>query len=196
MSMWKAALLPAMALALMLSGTPAHAHKMRVFATAEGAQISGYAYFSADSRAMNSKMKVAGPDGVAVFEGSTDDNGQFAFRATRRMDHVITVEGGDGHMASFTVTAAELPASLPAAENQPVPQPAVPAVRDGDAADLRSFIDQSVARQIRPLREQLDAYQEKVWWHDVIGGIGYIVGVAGFFFGWANRKQRKEPPTS
>ncbi|MGE5475551.1 MAG: hypothetical protein ACM3Q1_02770 [Bacteroidales bacterium] len=196
MSPWKAALLPVVVLALMLSGAPAQAHKMRVFATAEGVQINGYAYFSADSRAMNSKMRIAGPDGVAVFEGSTDDNGQFAFQATRRMDHIITVEGGDGHMASFTVTAAELPASLPAAENQPAPPPSLPAVRDGDGADLRSFIDQSVARQIRPLREQLDAYQEKVWWHDVIGGIGYIVGVAGFAFGWANRRQRREPPAS
>lgn len=185
-------------LALVAAHTPALAHKMKVFASATGAEVSGYAYFNGDSRAVRTTVTVQGAEGTLVFAGQTDDQGRFSFQATRRMDHVITVDGGDGHAASFTITAAELPASLPAAAGAvaPVlsaPAPAALAPTDGEG-DLRAFIDQSIARQIRPLREQLDAYQEKIWWHDVIGGIGYIVGVAGLAFGWANRKPRRAKP--
>lgn len=185
------------ALALMAGNTPALAHKMKVFASATGSTVSGYAYFNADSRAMQTKVTVLGADGSTVYEGLTDDQGQFAFQATRRMDHVISVDGNDGHMASFTITAAELPDSLPpASSGNAVPTASAPASPSAQAdaiavsGDLRAFIDQSVSRQIRPLREQIDAYQEKIWWHDVIGGIGYIVGLAGLAFGWANRKPR------
>ncbi len=187
------ALAAALAVLTLLAGnTPASAHKMKVFATAEGAAISGYAYFSSGSRAMQAKVTATGADGIPVFEGVTDDQGQFAFPAVRRMDHVITVDGGDGHMATFTITAAELPESLPpAGPASATPAPVSTPPAEIAPNDLRAFIDQSIARQIRPLREQLDAYQEKIWWHDVIGGIGYIVGVAGFAFGWANRQQAR-----
>lgn len=185
---------------LLAGNSPALAHKMKVFASASGTAISGYAYFSGDSRAMQARVTAVGSDGGPVFEGLTDDQGQFGFQATRRMDHIISVDGNDGHVASFTITAAELPDSLPAviaggAAQSPAPAP-LPRT-DGnpaDSNDLRAFIDQSIARQIRPLREQIDAYQEKIWWHDVIGGIGYIVGLAGLAFGWANRRPRPSPP--
>ncbi|MCR6630589.1 MAG: hypothetical protein NVV74_11365 [Magnetospirillum sp.] len=179
----------AAALVAVLAAAPAWAHKMKVFATAEGSTVSGYAYFNADSRAIQSKVVVAGPDGSPVFEGATDEHGQFAFQATRRMDHIITVDGGDGHVASFTVTAAELPDNLPAG-TAAAPTP-LAATNGGaaPAADLHAAIEQAVVRQIRPLREQIDAYQEKIWWHDVLGGIGYIIGMAGLAFGLANRKR-------
>jgi nickel transport protein len=163
---------------------------MKVFASAAGATISGYAYFNGGARAMQTRVRVTDADGHPLFERLTDDAGQFSFQATQRMDHLIAVEGNDGHMASFRITAAELPASLPAPAAAPQakaePTPAGVAV----AGDLGVLIDQSIARQIRPLREQIDAYQEKIWWHDVIGGIGYIVGVAGLAYGWANRRPR------
>lgn len=186
------------AVALGTGSAPALAHKMKIFASATGATILGYAYFNADSRAVQTRVTVLGADGSTVFTGVTDDKGQFAVQATRRMDHHISVIGEDGHMATFTVTAAELPESLPPAEGSgaaPATAAAVPAATAAAAVgsdDLRNFIDQSVSRQLRPLREQIDAYQEKIWLHDVIGGIGYIVGVAGLAFGFANRRRRPQ----
>lgn len=188
-------------LPLLAGNTSALAHKMKVFAAATGTAISGYVYFNADSRAINSKVTVVGADGSLVFAGQTDTQGQFSFPATRRMDHVISVDGNDGHMAAFTVTAAELPDSLPAAPGKtaepatsaPGPSPSSAQAEGAVSGDLQVFIDQSMSRHIRPLREQIDAYQEKIWWHDVIGGIGYIVGLAGLAFGWANRQPRHKP---
>jgi nickel transport protein len=59
------------------------------------------------------------------------------------------------------------------------------------SADLAALIEQSVARQVRPLREQLDSYQETVRWHDVLGGIGYIIGLGGLAYGFASRSSSR-----
>lgn len=179
------------------SVSPAFAHKMKVFASAQGAEVSGYAYFNTGDRAQDSLVVITTADGAKLAEMKTDGEGKFHFQALHRVDHTITVDAGDGHMASFTVKAAELPESLPgtgiakaAAEPPPAASPAsVPIPAD---ADLKAFIDQSVSRQIQPLREQIDAYQEKIWWHDVLGGIGYILGLGGLAFGMTGRRHRRQ----
>ena len=55
---------------------------------------------------------------------------------------------------------------------------------------LRGLIQQ----EIYPLREQLNHYTTRVYWHDVIGGIGYIFGLAGLMFFLRTKRMLKEPP--
>jgi nickel transport protein len=191
---------------LLMFGGGAEAHKLKVFATATGGVIEGYAYFGTGGRARLSSVTVASPDGTLLGKTTTDDEGNFRYEATRRVDHVITVDGGDGHVASYTVAADELPQALsggdgPAAklpaERTGAPVAAAPAIsRGGEDADLRAFIDQSIARQIRPLREQIDAYQEKISLHDVLGGLGYILGLGGLAFGFSQRRRRAQDGAS
>jgi len=183
------------ALALTLGAAPALAHKIKVFATADGPTISGYAYFNGGNRAAGVRVAVADPAGTPVFSGTTDADGAFRFEATRRTDHVISVAGDDGHAASFVVAAAELPERLPGAEAGSAALPAPPSPvgslsrpAPNDPDELRAMIEQGVARQLRPLREQIESYQDKIWWHDVLGGIGYIVGLGGLAYGLTQRR--------
>jgi nickel transport protein len=183
---------------MLLMAGPAQAHKLKAFATATGTTIEGYAYFSPGGRAHQATVTVTAPDGSVLASTATDDDGNFRIDAKRRIDHIITVDGGDGHVASYTVTAGELPDSLPGTsspQTQPqsaaTPAPAAVGTPIVEDTALRSFIDQSVSRQIRPLREQIDAYQEKIWWHDVLGGIGYILGLGGLAFGFSERRRRE-----
>lgn len=162
---------------LLLFAAPAEAHRLKVFASAEGAAISGYAYFSGGGRARGTEVIAAGPDGTPVFQGVTGGEGEFAFQATRRMDHIIIVDGADGHRASFTLHADEIPAHLPAGAEAAAIAPTPDAV-----------LDEAIARQIRPLREQIEAYQDEIRLRDIIGGIGYIVGLAGLAFGFSRRR--------
>ena len=183
-------------LALVLSAGPALAHKVRVFAAAEGDAISGYAYLSGGARARGAKVSIQGPDGAVLGETVTDDNGEFRFTAKSRIDHRIVIEAGEGHEAEFTVKAEELPETLtrPAAA---APPPSAGTARNGaelaptgvspDA--LQAMITEAVAKQIRPLREQLDAYEDRVRWRDVLGGIGYIFGLAGTAFYLLGRRR-------
>ena len=179
-------------LALCLSASPALAHKMKVFAAVEGDVISGYAYFSPGGRAQDIAISIATPDG-AVTTTTSDDQGNFRYQARLRADHLITADGGDGHTASAAVPAADLPSSLPLVPGAvPVqaPAPAATSQPSDKQDDLKAFIDASLSRQIRPLREQIDAYQEKIWMHDVLGGLGVIMGLGGLAYGLAERRRR------
>ena len=41
------------------------------------------------------------------------------------------------------------------------------------------MIDRTVARHVGPLREQLDAFQDAIRFRDILGGLGWIIGVTG-----------------
>lgn len=181
-------------LALVLSAGPALAHKVRVFATAEGDAISGYAYLSGGARARGAKVSIQGPDGAVLGETVTDDNGEFRFTAKSRIDHRIVIDAGEGHGAEFTVKAEELPETL-----TPPSTAVITAAAARNSAELaptgvspdalQAMITEAVAKQIRPLREQLDAYEDRVRWRDVLGGIGYIFGLAGTAFYLLGRRR-------
>ena len=201
---WLPALL---ALPLIAHGHAALAHKMKVFAAADGAVVSGYVYFSPGGRAQDAAVMAANPAGTVIFQGRTDPEGGFRFEAGQRADLRIAADGGDGHEASFIVKTAELPETLPA-----VPPPGATAtvavrpiigqpiigqpVTAQPPAELAALVEQSVARQVRPLREQLDAFQDAVRWHDVLGGIGYIIGLGGLAYGLAMRPRRRRQPSA
>jgi nickel transport protein len=153
-------------LLLALPATSASAHKLKVFAFAEGETIRGLVYFSGNGPAQGTRIQVFDPDGVLLAEATTDREGHFTIIAARRVDHRIGADSGDGHHAEYVVRADEL-------------SPALPAIIGSSAAELETMIERAVARQVGPLREQLDAFEDRVRWHDVLGGLGYILGITG-----------------
>ena len=228
--------------ALVLSAEPALAHKLNVYAGAAGGTITGYAYFPGGGRAKGVKVEVLGPDGKVLGQTETDQDGEFAFEAGFRCDHTFVVDSGDGHRATYTVEADELPDGLPLLDSgaggqlagpQGVPAHlAAPSLlpppvgegrgEGGSATELdtaarhtssspceagfrpsqpkllrRSRLaeqgegGQALGRQIRGLREQIEGYQEQVRFRDVLGGIGYIFGVAGIAFYFLGRRQQR-----
>jgi len=189
-----------LAVAAALAPTPAYAHKLKVWAAVEsGARVEGYVYFPGGGRAPGAKVEVFGPDGKRLAECPTGEEGEFAFDAPYRCDLEFRADSGDGHAASMTVSASELPETLPpypsagAPETPPAPVPppsAAPGAATGEVAPGGTS-DSALARQIAQLREQLNAYEDKVRLHDVLGGIGYIAGLAGVVFYFKARARPK-----
>jgi len=176
---------------LLLFSSPVSGHRVNIFAATESSRISGYVYFSGGSRAKNVTVQVSGPDGAEFGHVSTNEKGEFTYEATHGCDHLLTVETADGHRATWTVKADELPESLPGASAKGDGEPVAPAraeaplLAPADAPGVRAVeqrIAQSVAAQVRPLREQIARLEEKIRLRDVIGGIGYLLGVAGIAF--------------
>ncbi|SUS04906.1 conserved exported hypothetical protein [uncultured Defluviicoccus sp.] len=171
--------------------SPAHAHKLKVFATAVGERIEGTVYFVGGGPARGARILVESTDGKPIEELTADDAGAFAITAKVRTDHVIVTDSADGHSARTIIPASLLPASLPlpastlgtgAAEARVSTAPAAPQEGGtGDPAAMEASIAQAVARQVAPLREQLSAYEDRVRLRDVLGGFGYILGLAGLF---------------
>lgn len=163
---------------LLLIAAPAQAHKLKVFATVEGAEIAGSAYFVGGEKAAGVPGRILGADGSVVAIFATGPDGGFRQKAAARMDHLIAVESEDGHAAQFTIPAAEFPPTLP--EGKATAAPA-------DTAALEA----AIARQIRPLREQIDAYESRIRLHDLMGGVGAIFGLFGC---WAWLQSRRRGP--
>lgn len=180
--------LAALVLGLTLLAAPAWAHKLKVFASVEGDDIVGEAYFAGGDKAMNVPGRILGADGTLAAQFATGADGTFRQTMARREDYTIHVESGDGHAADTTIHAAEFPAALPAGAVPASPVAPAAAPLPAAAADTTA-LEAAIARQIRPLREQLDAYEEKLRLHDLLGGIGTIFGLFGCY-AWVQSRRR------
>lgn len=186
---------------LVLLVSPASAHKLHVFALANGTTIEGEVYAAGNAPIRNAAVTVLGPSGEKLGETKTDDDGKFRFAARQRVDHTFVVDAGEGHRAEYKVTADELPASLPGS-NKAVTAAVKPAAKSQPAHDHASHTDSNTAglkqeleavhAQIVQLRKQIDAYEQKVRLHDVLGGLGMILGLMGvsFYFLGVLRKEK------
>jgi nickel transport protein len=201
-----------LAAAIALPVGEAAAHSIRVLASGEGRRIAGYAYFSKTARARDSVVVLRGPDGVEIARARTNDIGEFAFDVTARADYQVAVDTGDGHQASYRVEAIELDASLPPYDSSssssslslsssssssssfsaPSPSSSSPSSSTAlSSAEAHRMLAEMLARQ----REQLDDFESRTRLRDILGGVGYILGLTGlaFFFLGARRRERPKP---
>lgn len=93
---------------------PALAHVLKVFAEVTGDMIVGQGYFSGGSFPANQTVDIFGPGRQKIGQITTDAQGKFRFKPTRRQNHTFVIDAGEGHRAEWTVESDELPASLPA----------------------------------------------------------------------------------
>ena len=99
----------AFTIALSIAGTAA-AHKVNLFAYAEGGRIYTESYFP-DGRAVEGgKVQVYDSQKKLLIEGSTDKEGLFSFDIPAIDDLTIVLDATMGHKASFTLKKAEVEA--------------------------------------------------------------------------------------
>jgi len=187
--------LTASAVILLTSAPVASAHGIAVFASWEGGAIKGKAYATGGGAIKAATVRITNAaTGELLGETISDDKGEFSFQPALRCDHRIVVEIDAAHSAQYIVPADELPDSLPLppedSGREPVELPAREHAQhqyanehpqhQGD--DIRALVESAVSKHIAPLRVQLDQFEKKRRLHDIIGGVGYIFGVAGVAF--------------
>lgn len=208
------------AVAWALFPASAAAHKIHVFAWAEGTVVKGQVYAQGGEPIRQAKVTLLDPAGATLGQTTTDDEGEFTFQARSRCDHNVVVDVGAGHGAEYTLPADELPEALPArgdsgsAKGPPEDEPdrglsplenkhvatapeaqAPPATPSAESPTGEAIAD--LTRQVVALRKQLDAHQQRTRWQDVLGAVGYILGVMGlaFYFLGVRRKEKEQGTT-
>jgi nickel transport protein len=210
-------------LGIALLHVPACAHKVNVFAYVEGDSVVVEGYFNKDAKAQNCSVEVLDEGGKKIHEGKTDDKGMYAFKLAELPAFTgslkIVLEAGMGHKADYTLSADDIPgaekkeaqpqAQPPeqARENKPeqdasAARPAVSSSVPGiDQAALMAALETVMEQKLAPIARMLGK-QEKLLLEekfggpkmtDIIGGIGWIVGMLGLaaFFKGRNRDHTK-----
>lgn len=64
----------------------------------------------------------------------------------------------------------------------------------GNPEQWRQWIEEAVHRQLQPLARKIEHMEDRIRWSDVLGGIGYIIGLTGM--GFYLLGMRKDGPAS
>jgi nickel transport protein len=189
----------AVAVLTLLPGS-ALAHSLYIFAEVEGKTIVGKVYFRGQVPAQGATVTAFDPAGQSLGKATTDEDGKFRLEARFRCDYRLLADTGDGHGAQWKVAAAELPDDLPprADGKEPPPQPnsvSEPlAVGSQSAAVLPADQElKQIHAEIVQLRQQLTEQEQHLRLQDVLGAIGYIVGITGIAY-YFLAARRKRPP--
>jgi nickel transport protein len=175
-------------LVCLLVPTTAMAHKVTVFAWVEGNTVHTESKFSGGRVAKDSRIEVYDTEGQKLLEGRTDDQGRFTFQAPRQEALRIVLIAGTGHRNEWRVAAEEFtdaPSAPPASVTTgAMPQPASTGQAESGTltvspVELQALIEQALDRKLAPIMHRLVALDKGPSLSDIIGGIGYIIGLVG-----------------
>lgn len=192
-----------LALVLLCLPLGAQAHRLKVFAQTEGALVQGQVYFVGGAKAKGSEVRFKNAQGQIVAKTLTDEEGRFSWQAGQAEDLSIEADSGDGHQATWPIKAEQLAPAFaqtgpPKAGTAPdlgeagavpakVESQSVPVIASPQPFSLAE-LELAVARQIAPLREELELEQDRRRLQDILGGLGYILGLVGLALWWKSRR--------
>ncbi len=185
---FKRLVLVAMLSLIMLYATPLWAHKVSVFAWVEGDTVFTQSRFSGGKKPKNAVVTVFDPDSNLLLEGRTDNQGEFSFPIPKRCALRIVLAGGMGHLGEWTVPVDEIPHAVqgttvgtaPAVPDQEGHTHAPTPVQALDQEQLLLAVEQALDRKLKPVIQMLsDERQQGPSLNEILGGIGYIIGLVG-----------------
>jgi nickel transport protein len=166
----------------------AFAHKVTVFAWVEGDTVHTESKFSGGRVAKQAPIEVYDRAGALLLEGRTDDEGRFVFKAPKQEELRIVLVAGAGHRNEWVVKAEEFAGHVrPVADADtvlpkqtgPVGAAPLPGRIDISREDLQTMIEAALEKQLQPVLRRLHQMDEGPRLADIIGGIGYILGLVG-----------------
>lgn len=193
----------ALAVALLLfCADDALAHRVNIFAWLEGDSVAVECSFRRNAPVKGGAVTVFDDTGAEVLRGTTDADGRFSFpvpQAVRKGHGLrIRINAGEGHQNEWRMDAAEFAGLAPTAVTAPTAA-AAPAPAQTEAQpeqrisltreELTAIIDGALERQLAPLRRELAARgEEGPRLQDVVGGLGWIMGLVGMGLYFARRR--------
>ncbi len=181
---------------LTLLTSQAEAHKIRVFAYENNGEIVTEAKFSSGRPAKQVAIEVIAANKTTLLSGKTDNNGEYRFSTDmiplgNAGNLTIIANDGAGHRGTWSLEEADYLGTAPDHSHPPEePSPTTSQVNDTpetrttvpplDYQTIEHIVEQTVAREIAPLKKMLtDQKHDKISIQDILGGLGYIFGLAG-----------------
>ena len=187
-----------LALGLLLASPMTHpvlAHKVNVFAWVEDDTVCVEGYYSGGKKAKNALIEVFDPAGTKLVEGRTDEKGEFSFTIPVKTDLKIVLTASAGHKNDFIVSASDLTATT-SSPAEPVLETGKKATQTStvnvDMQQLEAIINQALERKLDPVIKLIrKTRREGPSVTEIIGGIGYILGLFGVVMYFKSREQKE-----
>ena len=193
------ATLAVMALGMLMASplvSQAWAHKVNVFAWAEGDTIFVEGYYPGGKKSQNSLVEIFNPAGTKLLEGRTNNKGQFSFKVPEKTDLKIVLTASMGHKNYFTFSASDSevdgssPALVPERKHAHSVGKSVPV--STDIHQLETIINEALERKLGPVIKLIsDSRRQGPSITEIIGGIGYIFGLVGVAVYFSNRRKKE-----
>lgn len=177
---------------LILKSSPAIAHKINIFAWAEGQTVFTESYFTGGKLIEGGLVEVFDPAGQKLLEGRTDQKGEFSFKLPQKTDLLLVLTASMGHKSDFTLKAENADEAAPAAEPAKITGELSPDTVTVDMRQLRTVIEETLDLRLKPIYRSLaDAKRrEGPSLTNIIGGLGYIIGIMGLILYVRSRKKK------
>jgi len=172
-------------------------HKIHVFAWISGNTVTVESNFSGNRPLIDGTITVFDNESKAILlQGTGDKKGLFSFEIPpiareKAMELLIVVNGSEGHRSQWLVPAEEyrsdqLPVEIVATTATTTTKP--PA-----NDELKQIIQEILTQELAPIKRSLAAAEnKKPGFRDIMGGIGYILGLAGLVSWLKNRPAKKQ----
>ena len=135
---------------------------MSLFASHDGKAITGTAEYHAGVPVADAEVTVTAGDDSEWWKTRTNSQGKFIIDVRPHDSYLVVVDPGGGHRAQTEVKAASQEAS--SASNA----------------------------QIEELRREIHELKTTIRLRDILGGIGYILGLVGLFMYFKAKERHKE----
>jgi nickel transport protein len=172
------------------------AHKVNVFAYVEGEKIYTESYFNDGKKGVDSKIEVFDNQGNKLLEGLTDKEGEFSFEVlSEDGDLKIVLTASMGHRAEYSISADELSSAAGLIKEEPEEPVSLisPETSLVDLKEIQSIIEDTLDEKLKPImremREIKKSQEDKISPTEIIGGIGYIIGIFGIIAYFLSRKR-------
>jgi len=175
------------------------AHKVNIFAYVEGDKVYTESYFSDGKKCVESKIEVFDNQGNKLLEGLTDEEGMFSFKIPPEDvidgDLKIILTASMGHRAEYIIRADEL-GDVAGLIEEKIEEPVSavsPEISSVDLKEIQSLIEDTLDEKLKPIiremREIRKSQEDRISPTEIIGGVGYIIGIFGIIAYFLSRKK-------
>ena len=172
------------------------AHKVNIFAYVEGGKIYTESYFNDGKKCMDSKIEVFDNQENKLFEGLTDEEGMLSLEISPEDiidgDLKVVLTASMGHRAEYIIPANELRGVTELTQEKPEESASKvsPEISSFDVKEIQSLIEDTLDEKLMPIIREIKKSQEnRISPTEIIGGIGYIVGIFGIIAYFLSRKK-------
>lgn len=187
---------------LLLTSSTVLAHKVSIYAYAEDGKVFAEGYFSDGTRTRNSLIEVFdAKTGEKLLEGKTDNDGKFSFKIPKATSLKLVLHASMGHRNDYTLSAKEVKEAMGIRESgvkgrkgERKPQSTVPlTVASGvSSAEIEAVVNKAMDKKLQPVITillKLKENSEKPGITEILGGIGYIIGLMGIAMYFKSRRK-------